>query len=429
MASAAPPPPRLAWFIWALGSLLYLLGFFQRIAPAVMTDALMRDFQIGAVSLGNLSAIYFYSYVAMQIPTGILADVWGPRRLLSLGALVAGAGTVLFAAAPGILLAGLGRLLIGGSVAVAFVGVLKLANNWFPPRHFSLAAGLTLLVGVAGGVCAGPPLRLLMDRFGWRGVMLASAGVTFAVSAAIWTAVRDWPREKGFADGSPYPPPGPRGVRRSVAAGILAVWRYPNIWLLFIIPAGVVGPVLTFAGLWGVPFLTTHYRLPPARASVFTTALLVAWALGGPLCGWLSDRLGRRKSLYLLGCAVALGGWGVIVGVPRLPLPLLAGALVITGMSTGCMILSFAFAKESAPADLAGTITGVVNMGIMLGPTLLQPAVGWMLDRRWSGALQDGARVYGLAAYQAGFSLFIAWAALALVLLAFTRETHCRPMI
>ncbi len=62
------------------------MGFFQRVAPAVMTDELMGDFGISAAGLGSLSAFYFYSYVAMQVPTGLLADRWGPRRLLSVGA-------------------------------------------------------------------------------------------------------------------------------------------------------------------------------------------------------------------------------------------------------------------------------------------------------------------------------------------------------
>ena len=52
-----------------------------------MTQELMRDFDISAAALGNLSGFYFYSYWLMQIPTGILADSWGPRRLLTFGAL------------------------------------------------------------------------------------------------------------------------------------------------------------------------------------------------------------------------------------------------------------------------------------------------------------------------------------------------------
>ena len=92
------------------------------------------------------------------------------------------------------------------------------------------------------------------------------------------------------------------------------------------------------------------------------------------------------------------------------------------------MIISFAFVKESVPEHLSGTVTGVVNMGVMMGPMLLQPAIGWMLDRHWNGTLEDGIRVYGLGAYQAGFGLMITWAALAVVLLIFTRETFCKPL-
>ncbi|MCF8029896.1 MAG: hypothetical protein K9K39_03285, partial [Desulfohalobiaceae bacterium] len=65
MDTPSPPPLKVAWIIWSLGAVFYLLGFFQRVAPAVMTQELMRDFQISAAALGNLSAFYFYSYVAM----------------------------------------------------------------------------------------------------------------------------------------------------------------------------------------------------------------------------------------------------------------------------------------------------------------------------------------------------------------------------
>ena len=55
------PPAALAWSIWGLGALLYLIGFYQRVAPAVITDRLMTEFAIGGAALGNLSAFYFYS--------------------------------------------------------------------------------------------------------------------------------------------------------------------------------------------------------------------------------------------------------------------------------------------------------------------------------------------------------------------------------
>ena len=98
----------------------------------------------------------------------------------------------------------------------------------------------------------------------------------------------------------------------------------------------------------------------------------------------------------------------------------------MTSSSNRRMIVSFAFAKESVPSDLSGTVAGVINMGVMLGPTILQPAVGWFLDRNWDGEIANQVRVYSLEAYRTGFTLMIAWAGLSLILLFFTRETRCR---
>jgi mannitol-specific phosphotransferase system IIBC component len=89
-------------------------------------------------------------------------------------------------------------------------------------------------------------------------------------------------------------------------------------------------------------------------------------------------------------------------------------------------MVGFAIAKESAPVALAGTAGGIANMGNMLGGMIMQPAVGWVLDRRWTGTLAEGVRVYDFGAYRAGFTLMLVWLAAALVLLVFVRETHCR---
>jgi len=418
------PSLRLSWTIWGLGALLYLIGFYQRVAPGVMTVELMSDFQLSATSLGNLSAFYFYSYVAMQVPTGLLADHWGPRRLLTFGATVASLGTFLFAVAPDAWWANIGRLMIGGSVAVAFVGMLKLAAHWLPPRQYALASGMALFCGIIGAVFAGVPLGLLVDAYGWRAVMMVSAVVTLGVAIGIWVVVRDDPDEKGYASYAAGHSDDDTRIRDGVFAGIRKVFAYRNTWLLYLIPGAVVGSVLTFAGLWGVPFLTTHYEMEKNSAAAVCSALLIAWAVGGPFFGWLSDHLGHRKPLYALGCLVILLGWGLLILIPDLPLWILVTLLIMVGFFSGNMIIGFAFAKESAPAHLAGTASGVVNMGVMMGPMLLQPAVGWMLDRSWDGEMAAGVRVYSFETYRSGFSLMLGWLALALILILLTRETH-----
>src|SRR5216684_2544080 len=87
----APAPPRLALAVCGVAALFYLAAFYLRVSPAVMTTELMRDFHIGAAELGNLSGFYYYAYVVMQIPAGVLVDSLSARRLLLIGTLAAAA--------------------------------------------------------------------------------------------------------------------------------------------------------------------------------------------------------------------------------------------------------------------------------------------------------------------------------------------------
>ncbi len=419
------PPVSLAWSIWGLGALLYLVAFYLRVAPAVITDQLMTEFAIGGAALGNLSAFYFYSYVAMQIPTGMIADRWGPRRLLTAGAGVAALGTALFAFAPTIFWANMGRLLIGASVAVAFVSMLKLASHWFAPKQYALASGMALLMGVVGGVVAGVPLRFLVETFGWRPVMGVSAALTAVLCVVTWARVRDDPVERGYASHFQ----GTHGAHGSTSLlrGLMEVLSYRNIWILTAVPIGFSGAVLTFAGLWGVPFLRQVHGLDPKTAAAITSLLLVSWAVGGPMLGSWSERMGRRKPIYLISSGVALLGWSAIIFL-SLPLWTLVALLIPTGFASGNIIIGFAWAKESVPLRLVGTASGVVNMGPLMGGMFLQPAVGWMLDRRWNGAIETGARLYDAVAYQAGFTLMFGAVLAACIILTFAHESHCRQM-
>ena len=420
------PPLRTAFLVWGLAAALYFLAFFQRVTPAVITRELMTEFAIGAAALGNLSAFYFYTYVGIQIPTGLLVDRYGPRRILTAGAGISALGTLAFALAPTYALAALGRLLVGASVGVAFVAMLKLAAHWFAPSRFALLSGLSLFIGILGAVGAGAPLRMAADAVGWREAMLGGVVVSAILCIATWIIVRDDPAERGYASHA-VPHTHPAGG--SVFDGLREVTRYRNVRLLFFLAGGFTAPMLTFAGLWAVPFLATQYGLATTQAALVTSGMLLAWGIGGPIFGALSDRICRRKPVYAFGLATSIVGWSVVWLIPGLPLPLLITIMIATAFCSGSVIISFAFAKESTPAHLAGTTTGVANMGNMLGGMIMQPAVGWVLDRMWSGNLVGGVRVHDFGAYRAGLSLMLVWLLVCVVLLAFTRETHCRQSV
>lgn len=431
MASKGGPPPLWrSWSVWIIAASFYLAAFYIRVSPAVMTTELMRDFHISGRDLGNFSAFYFYAYVLMQIPTGVLVDSWGARKLLIVGAVCAGAGTFLFASSDSFVLACAGRALVGASTAVGWVVTLKLATHWFPARRFATLTGLGLLVGNIGALFAQVPLRLLVESFGWRPVALGSAVFMLATGLLAMLAVRNDPSELGFATYAPVALQRPKTVNlREVLKGFRQIFGYRNTWLIFCAQGGFVGAMLSFTGLWGPPFLKARYSVTSATAAGICSVMIVCWASASPVCGYLSDRFGQRKPIYVAGAILAALGWATLFYAPGLPLAAFTVIAALTSFAAGAVIIAFAYAKESVPVRFLGTISGAVNAGNMIGPMLLQPAIGWVLDRQWTGQFAaGGTRLYDVHAFQVAFALIVSWAALTCVLAALTTDTGCRQM-
>jgi hypothetical protein len=114
-----------------------------------------------------------------------------------------------------------------------------------------------------------------------------------------------------------------------------------------------------------------------------------------------------------------------MIYIENLPLPVFVVIAALTSMCSGSVVLGFAFAKESVPSKFLGTISGTTNIGNMIGPMLLQPGIGWLVGRNWSGQLINGVHVYNVHAYKVGFLLIVGWLILSSLLLSFTRETRC----
>lgn len=420
------PAPWTCWSVWSIGAVFYLAVFFLRSAPAVMTAELMRDLHIGAGSLGNLSAFYFYFYIAMQIPVGALTGTWGPRKLLVWGAISAAAGQFLFGVIGNFALACAGRAIVGGATAVGWLVVLRLAAHWFPERRFGMVSGLGLLFGNLGALFAQVPLRLAVEQFGWRGTTAGSAAAILAIGILAWIVVRDDPSQKGMES---YATAALRNRDDATLSGVLkslrSVFGHSNTWLILAAQGGMVGPIMTFTGLWGAPFLKARYSLAPKEAAAICSIMIVCWAAASPLFGGVSDRMGTRKKPYLLGSVACAFGWITLI-YGSLPLGLFTVIAAATSFATGCVIIGFAYARESAPAQHMGAATASTNIGNMLGNVLLQPGIGVLLDRNWSGAMSHGARIYSAGAFQMGFLPIAAWAVLSVLLIALTRETYCK---
>jgi MFS family permease len=409
--------------MWSLGALFYCYGFFQRVAPAVMIDAMMAEFAVGAAIAGMLSGLYFYSYAAMQIPIGLLLDRFGPRRMLTGFALVSCLGSVLFAMAEGVSAAYLGRGLVGLGAAVTWVGTLKLASLWFPPQRFAMVTGCTLAMGMAGAVGGQAPLAAAVALVGWRGTMWGAAAMAGVLALVLWLFVRDGHGARAESSG--------HGARaessgHGLGQGLKRVLGNRQTYILGIYSLFMAAPMLAFAGLWGVPYLMQVHGLARSEAAFTTSSMLLAWGIASPLAGWISDCMGRRRPALITAAAFSLVLTVAALYAPGLSVGLRQVLLACVGAFASGFVLSFATGRENSPAWAGGAALGVINTASMSSGAIFQPLIGWLLDINWEGALEAGGRVYSVAAWEAAFVVLPICQVAALGAALMVRETFCR---
>jgi MFS family permease len=398
---------------WLTGALFFFYAWVLRVAPSVMVEELMRDFAVGAGVLGHLSAAYFYGYAGMQIPVGLLLDRFGPRRLMTVAAIVCALSCIWFATSTTLTGATAARFLFGAAAAFSLVGSMAIAGQWFAANQFAILSGLSMAMGMAGGVLGQAPLRLAVEATDWRTatMWLAVGGVALAVMAI--ATVRDRRRGTGGLGG--------------MLAGLGKVARNRQTSLIAIVGLGTSAPLLALASLWGVPFLETAYGFTRAQAAAFTSIIFIGWGVGAPLIGWLSDRIGLRRAPLLAGLILQTLALATLIYVPGLPGAVLAGLCFLVGFFGSAQIICFALVKENNPAHLSGTAIGMVNAMVTGAGALFQPLVGLLLDVAWTGEVAHGARVYDIAAYRIAFGSLMACCLVGLACLLAVRETYCKP--
>ena len=398
-----------AVFAFVLAASFFAYAFVQRVAPSVIVNELMSEFAVGATVLGNLSAFYFYAYVPMQMPVGMLMDRFGPRRLMSVSVALASAGAVLFALAPSVELAYLGRFMVGFGSAFGWIGILTVATLWLPPERFALLTGIAQGIGMIGAVFGQAPLAYAVAAWGWRASLLALALVGVVLAVAIFLVVADKrpatnANTTGFTD------------------GIRAAVRARDAWLAAAYGFAMTGTMLAFAGLWAVPWLMQTHGYERGAAALMASLMFLGWGGGSPAIGFVVDRFGvdRMRAMTVLG----VGMTASLAAVLYLPMPSVALAvlMVVNGACASGMILCYGHARDHTPAEASGATYGLVNTAVVGSGGVLQPVIGWLLDRNWDGAVLGGARIYGAEAYDRAFSVLLVVAGAGTVLTLFMRK-------
>lgn len=414
------------WLICGLGALYYSYEYLLRITPSVMEMPLREHFNLSATGFGLLSAIYYYAYVPLQLPVGVLLDRYGPRILLTLACFICVLGTFMFASTNIFLIAATGRFLVGFGSAFAFVGVLKLATIWLPEDKLAMVSGLAAALGTIGAMLGDNLLGLLVSHVGWSQTVNLTAWFGVGLIFVLWFGIRD-KRDSVQHTGT-------IGSFRKSMIDLGIIMRNKQMWINGLFGCLVYLPTTVFAELWGISYLREAHGMTQEMATFANSILFLGFTIGAPLMGFISDTLKRRKLPMFIGATGAAIIMLIVLYFPGLNTTSINILMFLLGLLYSSQCIVFAVGRELSPNEAAGTAMAMTNMVVMLGAMFLQPLVGRLLDMRLAShvtnlpvdqlPIEKLQQLYTANDYQFALSVIPLGIIIAAILTFFLKETY-----
>jgi ACS family D-galactonate transporter-like MFS transporter len=361
--------------VWVLLVCGWIGNYIVRMAFSPLLEAVMAEFGLTHAEGGLLFSVFFYGYLAMQVPAGLLGDRFGRKRVLVTGILLVAVAALWTGLSGSLLGLALARLLTGLAQGMYFANDRPIIAAATPPDRLALGQGLSfsgLGLGTALGVFLG---GLLGEVLPWRQVFVVLSVLPLLTASLIGRLV---------------PEPAPVGPVGDGAPARAAVFRMRSLWLLGL--AGIA-PIWTqwLIGTWGPALFAELGVHDLGRSALYASLLGLAAPPGLLAVGALSDRLlgrGIARSVVFAGAILAMA---VLVGVmgwivqARGPAWLLAAVVFATsGFVWGAWAPVHALVAELVPRRAQGIAFGVLN-AVSFVASLLAPFVtGWIKD--WSGS-------------------------------------------
>tara|TARA_A100001015_G_C15023754_1_gene729358 strand:+ start:1095 stop:2399 length:1305 start_codon:yes stop_codon:yes gene_type:complete len=407
------------WFVWGLGAAFFFAEYFARLGPNVMVPELMQVFHMDALGLGILFSYFYWPYIIMQLPVGLFVDRYGAQSMLVIMTALCALSCYLFGHAESLWIAEMARFLLGIAGAFAFVATLKLATVWFPASRFGLLAGATQAVGMLGAAFGEGPVAWISAHLGWRHTFLYMALFFLFLSGMIMCLVRD--RKPQTHQNTLQ-----KGAYAALWKGLQQVLKNKQTWYNALFAALIFAPTGTFAELWGVTYLEHVQHLSHPAAANAISMVFLGWGIGGPLCGFWSDRLQQRKPMMYYSAIASLFFLTCVLYWTGLSAPVLFLLLFCYGVANSGLVIAYAISGEINPQYVAGISMAFANMASVILAPLFQDLAGYILVDQWDGAMVKGIPYYSATAYEWSTVVLPVSLVLAFFVAMRVKETHCQ---
>ncbi|HBH29586.1 MAG: MFS transporter [Desulfofustis sp. PB-SRB1] len=380
----------------------YFLSYLFRVVNAVIAPDLVADTGIGPAALGLLTATYFISFAAFQLPLGVLLDRYGPRRTESILLIFAGLGAVVFAAAESLSGLIIGRALIGFGVSACLMAAFKAYTSWFSEEQWPMINGLQMGAGGLGALTATAPVEILLGITDWRNLFFGLAILCVLVAVVLYLVVPRLPHSQTDT------PPSPTGQW----AGIGSVFNSRIFWCIAPLATMSQATFLSVQGLWAGPWLRDVVQLERGAAATVLLWITVAMVAGFISLGAITSRLVKR-GVSMTICAVTGMALFMISQLMLLVVPLEwnTTAWLCFGFFGTTGILAYPALTREYATELSGRVTTGLNLLVFVMAFVCQWLIGAIIEL-WP-LTADGA--YDGQGFYLSFTLLLVIQAIAMV--------------
>jgi MFS family permease len=364
-----------SYVVIGLGMLFYYYEYLLRVSPSVMHTELMAHYGINDFQLANLVATYYYVYAPMQLPVGLIADKYGPFLSMIVACLLCSIGTYLFVGTEVLIVAKIGRFLVGLGSAFAFVCVLKMVAL-FMPNHFSLISGVTMALGQLGAMSGDVIFTYFISRMPWQLVNIhaARAGLFLTCMMSVCFFLHKQLHQREEINQQTQSLETSFCMRKELS-DLLCDAR---IWKVCIMGLFMCLPVVIFAEFLSVEFFRNAYGFSLVQSAEANSMFFIGMALGGPSAVLMASKLGSKLTTIRIGCFMSASVLTLFVaGV--VPTHLAPGLLLVMGYCTSVKVLVFSIVKDFGSSKTIATSVAFINMFVTLAGIIFQPFSGYLL--------------------------------------------------
>lgn len=411
------------WLVVLSASLFFFYVFIQMNIFNAIGAPLLQEFHFTASDLGKLSACYFYTNTLLVFPASMLVDRFSTRKILIFSIIACILASYLFATANSFSMMAFARLIVGVAGTFALIPCIKLASRWFPANRIAFLVGLSVTFAMIGGMITQTPMTLFTDAFGWRNTMLFTGGIGVALLALVIVFVRDFPKGKEEFFKAQHAQLKATGFWQSLGKTIANIQN----WLA----GGYISllnlPIFFLGATWGTLYLTQAHNLSRTEASLAVSMLFIGAAIGSPLAGLISDKVGKRRMPMILGAVFSLLIFLILMLTPNLSTSLAVVLFLLLGIITSAQVIGYPVIAELNPLEITATATGIASMLIM-GAGMLIPTFGWLMEINWNHKIVDNVPFYSVNDYRLAMGIMAIAFIIGIIAAFFIKETNCRPL-